>query len=245
MCTVSVVATRDRLRVMCNRDERHGRPEAWHPRAEATGTGFAVMPVDAPSGGTWIAATSHGLVFAVLNGDGPVPPEAPSRGHLIPRLIESRTIAEVIERAEGLCGTRWPPHRLVVASRMRVVELRVRARGLGLTELSLTAPVMATSSSFEADAVVPERRRLFTAHVLGSPDVLAAQDAFHRHRWAGRGWASVDMRRHDAATHSITTVDVSADRIAMRYEPRRHPAGEPGWITVPRAIPAARLSKVS
>lgn len=246
MCTVSVVALRDRLRVMCNRDERHTRLEAWHPRAEATASGFALMPVDPDTGGTWIAVTSHGLVFTLLNGDGPAPAGAPSRGRLIPALLDARSMAEVVERAERLCGTPWPPHRLIVTSRMRVVELRLRARGVGVSEVPLTTPVMRTSSSFEAATVVPARRALFLAQVEGAPDPLAAQDAFHRHRWTDRAWASVDMRRHDAATHSITTVDVAADRIAMRYEPRRQVAGEPGWITVPRGTPAlARLSKVS
>lgn len=245
MCTVSLVATGERLRVMCNRDEQHARPEACHPRTQATRDGFALLPIDPQGSGTWIAATSSGLVLAVLNGDGPAPPGAVSRGRLIPALLDGRTIAEVVERAEALRGTPWPAHRLVVANRARAVELRVRPRGVSVREMSLATPLMLTSSSLEAGVVIPERRALFSSRVVGAADPLAAQDAFHRLRLDGRAWASVDMRRHDAATHSITTVDVALDRIAMRYEPLRHVAGEPAWISLPRHAAAASLSKVS
>lgn len=246
MCTVSLVTTADRLRVMCNRDEQHTRPEARHPRAQATPSGFALMPTDPQAGGTWIAATSSGLVFALLNGDGPAPVGSVSRGHLIPSLAGCATLAEVIDCAERLCQMPWPAHRLIVANRRRALELRLRPRGLAVTELPLKTPAMITSSSLEADAVLPARRALFTSLVAGASDLLGAQDRFHRHRWADRAWASIDMRRHDGATHSITTVDVSADRVAMRYEPLRHAVGEPAWISLPRAAAAAApLSKVS
>ena len=66
MCTVSVVAAGDRLRVMCNRDERHTRPDAHPPTAMRTHAGLALLPLDPLSGGTWIAASSAGLAFAVL-----------------------------------------------------------------------------------------------------------------------------------------------------------------------------------
>lgn len=246
MCTVSLVTTGDRLRVMCNRDEQHTRPEAGGPRTHATPSGFAVMPTDPQAGGTWIAATSSGLVLALLNGDGPAPVGSVSRGRLIPGLAGCASLADVVDCAERLCDVAWPAHRLIVANRRRALELRLRPRGLSVTELPLKTPVMITSSSFEADAVLTARRTLFTALVTGAPDLLAAQDRFHRHRWADRAWASIDMRRHDAATHSITTVDVSVDRIAMRYEPLRQAVGEPAWISLPRAAAAvAPLSKVS
>jgi hypothetical protein len=246
MCTVSLVTTADRLRVMCNRDEQHTRPEACHPRAHATPSGFALMPTDPQAGGTWIAATSSGLVLALLNGDGPAPAGSVSRGRLIPSLAGCATLADVIDCAERLCGVPWPAHRLIVANRRRALELRLRPRGLSVTELPLGTPAMITSSSVEADAVLPARRALFTALVSGTPDALGGQDRFHRHRWADRAWASIDMRRHDAATHSITTVDVSPDRVAMRYEPLRQAVGEPAWISLPRAATVVTpLSKVS
>jgi Transport and Golgi organisation 2 len=246
MCTVSLVTTGDRLRVMASRDERHARPEATHPRTRATPYGFAIMPTDPQAGGTWIAATSSGLVFALLNGESDAPSGGMSRGLIIPSLAGCETLAEVIDRAGELCELPWPSHRLIVANRRRAVDLRLRARGLSMSEMLLGTPVMISSSSRDADSVLPARRALFQSMVVGTSDRLAAQDAFHRHRWADRADASIDMRRYDAATHSITTVDISADGVAMRYEPRRHVVGEPAWLSLPRhRVAAAPLAMVS
>jgi hypothetical protein len=115
-----------------------------------------------------------------------------------------------------------------------------------MTEMLLGTPIMISSSSRDAEAVLPARRALFQSLVVGASDRLAAQDAFHRHRWAERPGASVDMRRHDAATHSITTVDISADGVAMRYEPQRQVVGDPAWLSLPRhRVAAAPLAMVS
>lgn len=236
MCTMTFVATADRLRVMFNRDERHTRPEAWHPRMVRTPAAVALMPIDPAGGGTWIAGTGAGLVFGLLNADGPVPVGAPGRGAIIPALGHCRTLDEVIDAAHGLCDREWPGHRLLVANRRRGVELRLRTRGLRVTPFALDRPVMVTSSSVDADAIVASRRVLFDSIFDDPTDPLAAQDEFHRHRWVDRPQASVQMRRHDAATHSITTVDIAADGIAMRYEPLRALVGRPGWISVPRGL---------
>jgi hypothetical protein len=51
-----------------------------------------------------------------------------------------------------------------------------------------------------------------------------AQDAFHAHRWEGRGAESVDMAREDARTVSVTTVEVGwgdeASTARVRYVDR-------------------------
>lgn len=241
MCTMTLVATADRLRVMFNRDERHTRPEAWHPRMVRTAGPIALMPIDPTGGGTWIAASGAGLVFGLLNADGPVPIAAPSRGAIIPALARCHTLDQVVDTAQALCDRDWPAHRLFVANRRRGVELRLRTRGLRVTPFALDQPVMVTSSSADAEAVVPARRALFDCVFSDATDRLAAQDAFHRHRWVDRPQASVQMRRHDAATHSITTIDVSSSGVAMRYEPLRALAGRPAWISVPRGLPAVDL----
>lgn len=252
MCTMSLVTASDRLRVMFNRDEQHTRPEAWLPRAERRNGVTTLMPIDPAGGGTWIAATGAGLVFGLLNADGPTPAGGGSRGGIIPALVHCATVDAVIAEARGLCCRAWAPHRLVVANRRRAVELRLLGRGLSVAPIDLGAPVMVTSSSVDPDAVVPARRALFDALMHRAADPLVAQDMFHQHRWADRADVSVYMRRHDAATHSITTVDVRADGLAMRYDPLRTPAGRPGWMSVPRsqqaAVPAdrgARLALVS
>ena len=235
MCTMTLVATANRLRVMFNRDERHTRPEAWHPRTMRIGHGTALMPIDPQGGGTWIAATSAGLVFALLNGEGSPASGAPSRGAIIPLLAGHRSIDDVIGAARSLCGRTWPAHRLLVVDHGRAAELSLRPTGLDVTRISLARPVMVTSASADAGAIVPARRALFDSLVPGAADRLAAQEAFHHYRSTEWPQASIHVRRHDAATHSSTTIDVRADGTAMRYEPVRRLVGRPAWTSLPRA----------
>ena len=65
MCTVTLLPLGDHLRVMTNRDELHTRPSAHPPFITRAGAALALMPVDPQGGGTWIAGTSAGLVFAI------------------------------------------------------------------------------------------------------------------------------------------------------------------------------------
>ena len=113
MCTVTLLPMGDHLRVMANRDERHDRPVAHPPLISRAGGALALMPVDPQGGGTWIAATSAGLVFALLNGTGDVPATAPSRGRLILELLDCMDLRQVQARAQSLTWRGWPPHRLL------------------------------------------------------------------------------------------------------------------------------------
>lgn len=239
MCTVSVVAAPDRLRVMVNRDERHMRPEAHPPTVMRTGAGLALLPLDPQGGGTWIAATSAGLVFAVLNVSSTAATDGPSRGHIILELLDAASLGEAVDRAERLCWRGWPPHRLIVMDGRQAFELRLRRQGLTMQAFSHARPLLFTSSSLGDDLVEPVRRQLFGEVVLAADERFMGQETFHRHRWSDRPHLSVHMRRHDAATHSITTVDVTAAQMAMRYEPVRELVGQPGWLTIPRGPIAA------
>ena len=240
MCTVSVVTSRDRLRLMCNRDEQHTRPAAHPPAIVRTTTGTALMPLDPRGGGTWVAANACGLVFSVLNGDGP--PGAPglSRGRLILELLDARGLDEVVDRAHGLSGRRWPAHRVLATDGRRLLSLRLHADIVSVEEHGVVAPLMFTSSSLGDARVDPVRRALFDQLVTAASDRLDGQDAFHRHRWSDRPHVSVHMRRHDAATQSITIVDVSPSAVAMRYESTTELTGWPAVLSIERVTPAAR-----
>ena len=233
MCTVTFVSDRDRLRAMCNRDERHTRPAAHPPVVTRSGGSLAIMPIDPQGGGTWVAANASGLVFAVLNASGLAGAPGVSRGCLIPALADCKDLRDVVARARPLCSRGWPGHRLVVADARRALELRLLSSGLVVDIFGLQSPLMFTSSSLGDALVEPVRRDLFERLVVGASDALDGQDAFHRHRWPGRAHVSVHMHRHDAGTHSITTVDVSPDRVRMRYAPRDL-AGQPMWLSVER-----------
>ena len=64
------------------------------------------------------------------------------------------------------------------------------------------------------------RRRLFDQVFCADVDRAAAQDAFHRHVWPGKEYASVWMTRPEARTVSLTTVELGPQDVRMNYYAR-------------------------
>lgn len=240
MCTVSLVRAGGLARLMCNRDERYDRPAAWSPVVARAGRHLALHPVDPQGGGTWVAATGAGLAFALLNGDGDPVAQAPSRGRLVLELLTCTSLEEAVAEARALSRYDWPPFRLVATDGATLFELRARAGLAVVREQVLERAVMFTSSSLGEAVVAPLRQALFERFLAGTDDPFDAQDAFHRHRWPDRPHLSVHMRRHDAATQSLTTVDLRPRTISMRYEPTTEVVGEPAMLSIDRVRAGVR-----
>lgn len=246
MCTVSAVHSPDyaSLRVVINRDERRLRMAARPPaRVEKHGT-QAVWPVDQEAGGTWVAASEHGLAFVLIN----VTPSAPgsrradtgiSRGAVIPSLIGGVDISDV-ERRFAAGPARWPcsPFKLLVASLDRILVL---SRD-GAADVS--APYILSSSSL-GDARVEQPRRQLFEHLLATSDhAWRAQDRLHQHAWPDRRDISVMMSRADACTVSRTEILLTHGATEMKYVTIRDgwPAGvasPPLTLAHRRAVAAA------
>jgi hypothetical protein len=229
MCTVTILprghlasAVRGsdplRLRVACNRDERLSRAMALVPSVHEIGERRVVMPVDPDSGGTWIAASDAGLVFALLNANaGATPPDGLSRGDVIPRLLPATTVSEALALALDARLERHRPFRLLVMDPYQLVECWPDGGRLRHRRAYLHGAVMRTSSSL-GDAVVDgPRRTLFRRFFTNPGRAVAAQDAFHDHSWPGREAVSVRMRRDDARTVSQSVVELSSAFATMSY----------------------------
>lgn len=243
MCTVSILRAPwidadggdvPLWRVVCSRDEQRTRLPAAPPLHAGCATRRVVHPVDPEGRGTWIAATSAGLVFTVLNeteaGVAPVPSVPVSRGLVIPLLASSGSIDEVAGRLGRLRRDVYRPFRLLVASDAHVLEA-VSGASLALT-LHRAQPRLARTSS-SLDPAGTRRRRMALFEALVPVPSLAAQSRFHTHRWPDAPEASVLMARRDARTVSITTVDVFARGIRLAYRPV--PAGRADVTDLARA----------
>ena len=150
MCTVSIVPTTDGCRVVCNRDERPTRPVARPPRAWPTEVSWATYPLDPVSGGTWIGVNDHGLVVALLNraaarDEARVSP--PSRGSIVPTLLECVSIAQAVNAYHALDVRRFEPFRIVMAHRSIVAVISGDPARPPAELFPLVKPVMFTSSS--------------------------------------------------------------------------------------------------
>jgi hypothetical protein len=225
MCTVTVVPTRQTVRLGCNRDELRCRPVALPPRTQQFGQRRAVLPVDPSSGGTWVAVNDAGLAMILLNVNREdngeeirFPPR--SRGTIIPSLLHCGTLALALSQATALDTTFYAPFRLLLADREELAELRSDSGQVQLVgRTAISKPLLFTSSGLGDLLVKGPRRRLFAEFFSLPGDLVARQDLFHRHRWHERPDLSVCMRRADARTVSHTVVSLDPARVTLAYYP--------------------------
>jgi hypothetical protein len=236
MCTLTLLrerwlrdgsGVRPAWRVVFNRDEQRSRPPATPPAVHRLGAVQALHPVDPQGGGTWIAATEHGLLFALLNGDDPAtadPPGAPprrSRGAIIPALaaLAARRAADVPVR--GLDPRAYRPFHLVIVDERDVIEITSDGDAIVPAVPDRADRLIRTSSSVEAAAVRAWRIARFAPP--GTPASAEEQDAFHGRKEPGRPAYGVTMTRADACTVSVTTVEVFPRLVRMTYRPMPGP----------------------
>jgi len=237
VCTVSIVTWAGGLRLVANRDEQRSRADALPPRLVERNGVHSIQPIDAASGGTWVAVNEFGVAFALLNVNPATPFQAGthSRGEIIAALAALDSIEDVVEAMKAVDHAQYSPFRLICAAGEVAVEI---APYLSLRrQHALDSPVMFTSSGLGDDRVEGPRRRLFDELVgvtdAGGRKTIDRQDSFHAHRWSDAPHLSVFMSRDDACTVSRTVIEVRERGVAMTY------AGRPDWesrtLRMPRA----------
>jgi hypothetical protein len=183
------------------------------------------MPLDPPSGGTWIGANDAGLVVCLLNANPAASTRGraqwkgrESRGAIVANLLAVESLTEVVSAAQAIDPERFPPfHVLVLRDGMQAI---VRSNGRSIDShgpTPLAAPLMLTSSGLGDHVVEPLRSALFERLLAIEPDPLLAQARFHAHQWTERPHLSVLMSRPDARTVSRTIVDVYPGSIEMAH----------------------------
>ena len=198
-------------------------------------------------GGTWIAATGAGLIFALLNETEEFASAAQgvssalkgrpeglrhtSRGLVVTRLLSSRSLEEAQFRLGQLPLGRHRPVFLLVVGDAGVLEA-VAAGGLRWRFHEPAARFVRTSSSVAPAATARKRLALFERLVPSAS--TAAQDAFHQHHWPADPGASVIVCRPDAATVSLTTIDAFAQGFRLAYRP---------WPAGPRMSPTCPVPR--
>jgi hypothetical protein len=225
MCTLSVVpptAARG-LRLIINRDERRTRSSAWPPVVDRIDAVSVLAPTDADATGTWVAAASTGIIFALMNASlsGPLVPRAStiSRGLVIRALAAAPDLASADARLHDLRLSQMAAFRLFAIDADRLVAWQWDGRRIASSAETLSGPCLFGSSSLGDDLVEGPRQYLFASLLQSDPDPWRAQDRLHLHAWPDRRHLSVNMSRPEACTVSRTTVVVSESRIEMAYAP--------------------------
>ncbi len=243
MCTLSIipiqVGSDIGIRLVFNRDERRARPAAAPPQQRRFGERAALLPIDAVSGGTWIAVNDAGLAMMLLNVNPPAAalhaspslslPTSPrkSRGHIIPALLHQSTVDAAVQQALSLRAADYPAFRLIIASTCGSIELASDGSVIRCGAAVLPGRLgMFTSSGLGDHRVDPPRRKLFEQMLGDGRHCPRTQDAFHQHQWPDRAHLSVNMIRPDARTVSRAIVELTGDRASMTYASLDENGGE-------------------
>ena len=230
MCTVTLRCGAGSVLLTMNRDELYERAPEEPPRRIPGDPGRPswVAPFDSASGGTWIGVNDRGVVCCLLNGYEPADvslrgdPAVPSRGSIIPRILEEQDGAGPARLPIALDFSAYASFTLLVASKDGGEIVRWR-RGTGLTrELVQPGWTFLTSSSWSEPEVAVWRRGAFDAWLAaGEPEVMGLPTR-HLTARAGDEANAPFMTRDRSATRSITQVrvDVSRTAASLTWWPR-------------------------
>ncbi|QOV89547.1 NRDE family protein [Humisphaera borealis] len=220
-------------RMVCNRDEARGRAPAIGPAVFTAGARQAVWPVDPVGGGTWAGMNDAGLAAALLNANPPTPHNppiaangAPSRGSILPLLLQSGTIEEATSRLQRFDPAPFAPFQLLITDGRRTIRADWRRSGWQPMLAPLgDAPILLTSSGLGDELVAGPRAELLrsffggNAATLDDRERVRLQDSYHSHAWPTSTHTSVLMSRADARTVSRTSIVIDEARAEMTYQP--------------------------
>jgi hypothetical protein len=217
MCTVTWVHQDGGYQLLCNRDERRTRAQAFAPAVHMRDGVRFIAPIDGDLGGTWIATNEFGLSLCLLNGPRSAgdPPRL-SRGLVILKLISASSADEVSHRIRQLDLRGFASFTVVT------LQMAEPARVTNWTDVELGAgdsdTGMLSSSSFDPEGVRAERLREFERRMAGKSDGEVLQ-AFHASHSPQGGPYSVCMHREDAETVSFSSVNVTTSEVSYFYTP--------------------------
>jgi hypothetical protein len=255
MCTVTMQCGAGSLLLTMNRDERFERAPEEPPRripGDSSRPAW-LAPFDSASGGTWMGINERGVASCVLNGYEPSDeglgddPAVPSRGSIIPRILEEQDGIGPARLPDMLDFSAYPSFTLLVTSKDGGETVRWR-RGAGLTrEVVLPGWTFLTSSSWNEPEVALWRRRAFEAWLASGEPEVHGLPTLHLVATAGDEPNAPFMTRETSATRSITQVRIvgKSPVASLIWWPRRGTAvidpAHPGASTRLKLTPAAAL----
>jgi hypothetical protein len=205
-----------------NRDEQRTRPASVPPEIFNDGDVRAIYPREA-GGGTWIACSSHGNLFALLNWYSAethtLGPKIKTRGELIPKLIYELDYRATANRLAAIDLAGLHPFRLVGAfSGEKVLcEWRWDGRHLDCSRFAWGLTHWFSSSLSDSSAAQLRGRACAAAKSGGFTPTREWLQKLHKSHDPEPGPYSICMHRPDAATVSYTQLECTPRGIFMDY----------------------------
>ncbi len=228
MCTVSFMPIKGGFMLHSNRDERLIRAQTIPPQPYEEEQVKLFFPRDQESSGTWIACSSTGKTYCLLNGafepHQPRPAYRKSRGLILLDIIRSPNPERYLEM-ESLTGIE--PFTLVMIDELnglQLQELRWDGEKYWLTNLDPSHPKIWSSVTLYDKEIRASREKWFFEWLLQNP-APAQTDLLDFHRQGGDGSRENNLvmkRDNDRQTISITSVVSHAGKREMQYEDLIH-----------------------
>lgn len=219
MCTVTILARPRGVCITMNRDEQRTRA-AEHAPALWPNNGLTA-PRDPASGGTWIGFNPRGQWACIMNSYvAHTPTRADtSRGEIIPNLLAHEDPDTALAALEVAA---YRPFRLILGTRTQWQLYHSNGQSLSIEARAEGRDVMFSSSSWNADAVLPARDAAF-ARWQAHGSVVDAKGIPTIHRWqeVGHEKTAILMQRPESATTSITQITFTdeSNTPTMQYWP--------------------------
>ncbi|TDE29253.1 hypothetical protein E0I61_08790 [Flavobacterium ranwuense] len=220
MCTVSFIATNDKIIITSNRDEKTVRPSAIPPRNYTVNGKNIIFPKDPKAGGTWFAANADGTILVLLNGADEKhevqPPYRKSRGLIVLDMISSISPKDFwteidLENIE--------PFTLVLFQNNALFQLRWNGKEKETTPLDSQLNHIWSSSTLYPSAIREKRSNWFYTFMNDNSEISESKmHDFHRYTEKGNDENGLVINRNDEMkTLSITQSVIEKNKVAILH----------------------------
>lgn len=220
MCTVSFVATNDKIIITSNRDEKTVRPSAIPPRSYTVNGKNLIFPKDPKAGGTWFVANADGVILVLLNGADEKHevqlPYRKSRGLIVLDMICSLSPKDFwseidLENIE--------PFTLVLFQNNALFQLRWNGKEKETITLDIHQNHIWSSSTLYSSSIREKRANWFHTFMDGNSEISESKmHDFHRYTEEENDENGLVINRNDEMkTLSITQAVIEKNKVAILH----------------------------
>lgn len=219
MCTVSFIASKDKVFLTSNRDEHESRPKAFVPEKVVINGTNVIFPKDPKAGGTWFAINEYGTVVVLLNGafvyHESMGAYRKSRGLIVLETISSANSLETLKNMEL---ENIEPFTVVLYQDSELFELRWDGTHKFFKQLERDTPHIWSSATLYSPKAMEERKKAFDAFNAGIKDNVATDImGFHTNKSQDTENGFIIDRETGLKTFSVTQAVVGETEISLQH----------------------------
>lgn len=219
MCTVTFIASKNKVVITSNRDEHISRKASLKPKVEVINGIKVLYPKDKAAGGTWFAVNEHGSVVVLLNGafnnHKRTPPYRKSRGQIVLDIISKENSVDEIK---GINLQDIEQFTLVLHQEADLFEFRWDGSQKHWRKLN-TSEKHLWSSWTLYNAGAQSMRNQYFSEFTSNNDSPNTKDIvkFHKENHGDFENGFIVDRKNGLKTLSITQAVVTAENIALDH----------------------------